>query len=279
MTKYLSLCCLFIAVTWVTCDEICGKSKYSDAGEFDPPPGAEIVGGTEARPNEFPWMVSLRYLEDEEHYCGGMILTKSWIMTAAHCLRGITKPDFFVVVGEHDINVTSDVRKSHEVEKFEVHEEFYNPTLNNDIALIKVTPIIDFSDNVSPVCLPKTNDLYVHQKSLVAGWGRLQFDTTVNSRVLMYATLNVTTNKFCHERNDDYRNITQNMICAIDSRGDSDSDACQGDSGGPLTVKDSSNVFSVVGIVSDGKGCAFGIPGIYTRVSRFINWINKITKE
>jgi len=47
-----------------------------------------------------------------------------------------------------------------------------------------------------------------------------------------------------------------------------------------MTVKDSSNVFSVVGIVSVGIGCASGYPGIYTRVSHFLDWINdKITSE
>lgn len=287
MTKYLSLCCLIMALTWVdTCDEICGKSKYSDAGEVDPPPEAEIVGGIEARPNEFPWMVSLRRVSDEDHFCGGMIVTKSWIMTAAHCIIGKKPSDVLVVVGEHEINATSDIRESHKVGKFIIHEEYYCGAQNNDIALIKVTPIINFNVNVSPVCIPKTDDdCYVNRKSLVSGWGLLfESDDYCNPKqdlpeVLMYTTLNITTNEFCQERNCASL-ITENMMCAIDNTGGNNSDACQGDSGGPLTVKDRNNVFSVVGIVSFGNGCASGNPGVYTRVSRFINWINdKISSE
>jgi len=122
------------------------------------------------------------------------------------------------------------------------------------------------------------NDLYVHRKSLqVSGWGSLQSEE-IYPRVLMYTSLNFTTNEFCQERLA--YPITENMICAMDNRGGFQRDACMGDSGGPLTVKDNRKVFSVVGIVSFGLSCASGNPGVYTRVSRFINWItDRITSE
>uniref|UniRef100_A0A672FJ68 Peptidase S1 domain-containing protein n=1 Tax=Salarias fasciatus TaxID=181472 RepID=A0A672FJ68_SALFA len=66
--------------------------------------------------------------------------------------------------------------------------------------------------------------------------------------------------------------ITDNMLCAGLTEGGRD--ACQGDSGGPL-VSRQGGVWVQLGIVSFGSGCANpGLPGVYTRVSRYMSWIN-----
>lgn len=95
--------------------------------------------------------------------------------------------DIFVVVGEHNVNATSHVRKSHLVEKFIVHENLDSP--NNDIALIKVTSTIDFNVNVAQICVPKTNDLYVHRKSIVSGWGELAFGRDLHNNCSVFLDL------------------------------------------------------------------------------------------
>lgn len=57
------------------------------------------------------------------------------------------------------------------------------------------------------------------------------------------------------------------MICAGNMAGGQG--VCHGDSGGPM-VKDD----TVVGITSWGRGCAIaGQPGVYTRVSEMLAWI------
>lgn len=68
------------------------------------------------------------------------------------------------------------------MDKFIIHGEYTvyrtcnggSISMFNDIALIKVTPPIHFNDDVSPVCLPDTEDLYVHRQSIVSGWGQLE---------------------------------------------------------------------------------------------------------
>lgn len=72
--------------------------------------------------------------------------------------------------------------------------------------------------------------------------------------------------------------ITPNMICAGDHSG-WNKDTCQGDSGGPLQISHPKNMcfFQVLGITSFGQGCGgVNIPGVYTRVSHYLNWIEDI---
>lgn len=50
----------------------------------------------------------------------------------------------------------------------------------------------------------------------------------------------------------------------------------QGDAGGPLHVKSWRGQYYLVGITSFGRGCAGEIPGVYTRVSAYLDWIESI---
>ncbi len=58
-------------------------------------------------------------------------------------------------------------------------------------------------------------------------------------------------------------------------------DTCQGDSGGPLYFADTINSKSkyiVAGVTSYGYQCAQrNYPGVYTRVSYYLDWINDQT--
>lgn len=62
-----------------------------------------IVRGKEAEPNSFPWMASLKHFRNnvvQEHFCAGSLIYEKYILTAAHCLTGLTKNDFVVVLGK-----------------------------------------------------------------------------------------------------------------------------------------------------------------------------------
>ncbi|XP_034833573.1 plasminogen-like [Maniola hyperantus] len=82
----------------------------------------------------------------------------------------------------------------------------------------------------------------------------------------------------CHRQ---WCGIQEHQICAGKLAGGVD--ACQGDSGGPLQVKinlpesGEGSMHFVIGVTSFGIGCARpNLPGVYTRVSSFVDWIEGI---
>ncbi|KMR05322.1 serine protease snake [Lasius niger] len=100
---------------------------------------------------------------------------------------------------------------------------------------------------------------------------------------LQKAQLNLVDNLACTLRHNSSKEIphgvTPSMVCAGDPRGGWTKDTCQGDSGGPLQIIHPRNlcVFQVIGITSFGQGCAIiDTPGVYTRVSHYIFWIENI---
>jgi len=75
--------------------ELCRVSYYllsgygaESCGEPAIPPSTSVrvVGGVEAVPHSWPWMVSLQ--ADGRHFCGGSLINNQWVVTAAHCQPG-----------------------------------------------------------------------------------------------------------------------------------------------------------------------------------------------
>jgi len=225
----------------------------------------QIVGGVKAASNEFPYIASLQ--DKEGHFCGGSLIRKHWVLTAAHCATPDSTIDR-VILGMYDRRDMRHV-ETNRVKKIFVHPGYSDKTTDWDFALLKLTkdsnyPTIDLNDQEIPV----------HEgdniTTTIAGWGVTKESRIELPNVLRKVQLPLITKDLCQKIYPDQ--ITDRMICAGIDKGGKDS--CQGDSGGPMVIEEFGRPVQV-GIVSWGDGCARPHTfGVYSKVSAAIEWIN-----
>ena len=65
------------------------KNLFSDICGLENTGGSDkIVGGHEAKPNQFPWLVALFA---NAWFCSASLISDEWVLTAAHCVDGATR--------------------------------------------------------------------------------------------------------------------------------------------------------------------------------------------
>uniref|UniRef100_A0A8C7A0Y3 Coagulation factor IX n=1 Tax=Neovison vison TaxID=452646 RepID=A0A8C7A0Y3_NEOVI len=234
-----------------------------------------VVGGKDAKPGQFPWQVLLN--GKIEAFCGGSIISEKWVVTAAHCIEPGDK--ITVVAGEHNTMVNEHTEQKRNVIRTILHHS-YNATINkynHDIALLELDEPLTLNSYVTPICVADreyTNIFLKFGSGYVSGWGRV-FNRGRSASVLQYLKVPLVDRATCL-RSTKFT-IYNNMFCAGFHEGGKDS--CQGDSGGPH-VTEVEGVNFLTGIISWGEECAMkGKYGIYTKVSRYVNWIKEKTKS
>lgn len=239
-----------------------------------------VVGGEESLPGRWPWMAAI-YLQGArrtEFWCGGSLIGPKHILTAAHCTRDqrqrpFAARQFMVRLGDIDLERDDEPSSpaTYAVKEIHAHHQFSRVGFYNDIAVLELTRPVRKSPYIIPICLPQSRhrgQLFAGARPTVVGWGTTYYggkESTVQRQV----TLPVWRNEDCNAAY--FQPITSTFLCAGFSQGGKD--ACQGDSGGPLMLKQEGR-WMQIGIVSFGNKCGEpGYPGVYTRVSEYVDWI------
>lgn len=124
-----------------------------------------IVGGSDADSGQFPWQVSLRDALNS-HFCGGSIINKKTVLTAAHCTVDDTTSNIKVYVGSTSL----DSGTKHDVQEILIHGNYDRHTLANDVSILHVSPDITLNSLVQTI--PLINRDVSNEELEVSGWGQ-----------------------------------------------------------------------------------------------------------
>lgn len=226
-----------------------------------------IVGGAIADPGRYPYYVRLDY--DGEFGCGGSLIAKDFVLTAAHCAFPSDIGSVEAIVGGHNYTTPGLPRKVINIFPHIAYDDFIS--VSNDIALLQIEPVPEEA-SIPMIQFQSSRDfLQVGDSVTVIGLGVTENE--IEAEQLKEVELKIVEEAACDDLYEGGIH-RKSMLCAADAG----EDVCQGDSGGPLIVLGETSAEDVqVGVVSWGEECGISDkPGVYADVAYLQSWIESV---
>lgn len=232
-----------------------------------------MVDGRTSSIRDFPYQVALE--KYSKQVCGGAIISRYFVLTAAHCLKKNYHPTTYRV------RVGSSLRHRggtlHRVQSYVIHEEFRESSdyinAENDLALLLLENPILFDITKLPIAMfDPGQESRPGSRAVVAGWGRLWHRGAI-PRQLQSIELVVLSKDECGESYRNRGGFRENEICAAASEHSKHQSMCHGDSGSPLVIDG-----KLAGVVAHGGNDACSTlkyPNVFTEVAFFREWIER----
>lgn len=265
-------------------------TEYPDLNEIikvvedDQPPAAPISPeqcGYKTPEEDRPWLAVVYVSGGPMKVCGGVLICRQWVLTAASCIQDgeerVHNQDVFVSLGERDLTRDERGQTNFYAVDISVHPEFdVSDPLKNNLALINLN--LPAARN-RPVCLPRTDGskplhLDLNVNASIAGWG-LKGDrgpTVVSGDSVQF---NMETSPASLSEEDECPGKRKGMALICAGQG---TQTCLGLMGSPLIAVDSTTgLHHVLGVASGRRYCLKG-HNQYVELTRNLRWINQQTK-
>ncbi len=258
-----------------------------------------IINGAEAADGQFPFVVSILSAPAlasagafQAQFCAGVLTTPTTVVTAAHCLVDPKTGEKFapdeILLG-FGPQLTLGRLQIERVSSITIHPKYELRTARHDIAVINLANPRPDIPVITPL-RPSDQPTYVQTDApaQVVGWGNTSPTGSAFPERMRVGNVAIFPDASCGQgashtirgvRFNGFRPgeaFPEEMICAAGVTTDNRViDSCQGDSGGPLIVGEGVAA-RLVGLVSWGDTCATNYPGVYTRVSAMVDFLQSV---
>jgi len=257
--------------------QACGKPATK------PDTSSNIVGGKDAVPYSWPWQVGLFHKRNGARgsfNSGGTLISKQWVLTSARPVIWSNASQILVTLGVFNKSNDKEAgQKTLGVTELHLHPKFADAWDPWDAALLKLSEPVQFSDHITPICLPATQGETLPAAGtnvFLTGWGYTK-QAGYYSDTLQQVSVPIVSQDSCKKN---WGTLFDDAVSFCTGLEEGGKDACFADGGGPVQIQDSAGTWKQIGIISQFSGCAQKSNyGMKTKVSAYLDFIKQYVTD